>query len=104
MAQAVTTSVCHPTRKKLKACDDDDDDDDDDDGGGVLVLVLVLLLVVKELLNALYKYTESRPAKHILISCVLTLHVSIDIDQYQEPSTYPQTLDRMLLFGRFLGY
>ena len=87
MAQAVTTSVCHSTRNKLKAY--------------IVVVVVVVVIVfvvfvvvvvvvvVKERLNALYKYTQSRPAKRILISRVLVLHVSIDIDQHQAFSTYP---------------
>jgi len=93
LAQAVTTSVLNPTIKKLQACDDDDD-----------IVIVVLVLVVKEILNALYKYAQSRTSKHIFISCDLTPHVSIDIDQHQTPSTYPQTIDRILSFGRFLEY
>jgi hypothetical protein len=88
MALAVTTSVCHSTRNKLKAC----------------IVVNVVGVVVKEGLNALYKYTQSRPAKYILISRVLMLRVLIDIDQYQAFSPYHQTLGRILLLWIFLEH
>ena len=97
IVHGTTTSVLKPTRKNWKLV--------------IMkmmmmmyyVVVFLLLLLLKELLNALYKYTVTS-RKTYFISCVLTLNISIDIDQHRAPSTYPQTLERILLSGRFLDY
>ena len=66
----------------------------------LLFFVCFCFAVLLLLRNVLMLYT----VQNILTSCVLTLRVWFDIDHYQAFTTYPQTLRKMLLFGRFVEY